>query len=206
MQATNNDNTAHRVWRTAAVALLIGSLTLTATKAAEPSPTRTAVPITAEALEAIAGTVDIRTYYDCPLPLELQDYITDLCSEEDIDPAVVIGLIKKESGYKTTAKGDGGKSLGLMQIQGKWHRDIMAELEIKDMLDPYDNIKLGVRILRDHLDRYDGNMSKALMAYNAGTAGARKAWFSKGIYSNSYSRAVLRYAAELRADAYEMIG
>lgn len=135
--------------------------------------------------------------YDVPLTEELQLHIIQESEAHGIDPAVIIAMAWRESRYKATAKGDSGKSLGLLQIQPKWHKARMERLDCPDLLDPFQNVTVGVDILADLLDKYDGNISKALMAYNAGAAGANRYWFSKGIYSNSYSEGVLFVASEL---------
>ena len=143
-----------------------------------------------------------RTYFDCPLSHDLQDYIADLCEETNIDPAVIIAMIGRESGYRADAKGDKGKSLGLMQIQPRWHSERMEALNCDDLLDPYDNVTVGIDFLSELIEKYDGNVNMALMAYNAGATGAKRNWFSKGIYENKYSKAVMTLAEELKAGAY----
>jgi soluble lytic murein transglycosylase-like protein len=137
------------------------------------------------------------TLYDVPLSEELQLHIIQTSEAHDIDPAVVIAVAGVESSYKPAAKGDGGNSLGLMQIQPKWHKERMDRLDCHDLLDPFQNVTVGIDILAGLMSKYDGNISMALMAYNAGSTGANRYWFSKGIYSNDYSKAVLEMAAEL---------
>lgn len=135
--------------------------------------------------------------YDAPLSEELQLHIIQTSEAYGIDPAVVIAVIWKESTYRADAVGDGGNSLGLMQIQPRWHGARMDRLDCPDLLDPFQNVTVGIDILAGHLDSYDGNISMALMAYNAGAGGANSYWFSQGIYSNDYSAAVLNKAAQL---------
>lgn len=142
------------------------------------------------------------TYFDCPLSHELQDYIANLCEEHHIDPAVIIAMIGRESGYREDAKGDKGKSLGLMQIQPRWHSERMEALDCDDLLDPYDNVTVGIDFLGELIEKYDGNVNMALMAYNAGATGAKRNWFSKGVYENKYSKAVMKLAEELKEGAY----
>lgn len=137
------------------------------------------------------------TLYDVPLSEELQLHIIQESEARGVDPAVIIAMTWKESSYKVTAKGDGGNSLGLLQIQPKWHKERMARLGCYDLLDPFQNVTVGIDILAGLMSKYDGNISMALMAYNAGSTGASRYWFSKGIYTNSYSKAVLEKAATL---------
>lgn len=153
--------------------------------------------VTTEAPAETTATEAPVTLYDVPLAEELQLHIIQTSEAHDIDPAVVIGVIWKESSYRPATKGDGGDSLGLMQIQPKWHKERMDRLDCPDLLDPFQNVTVGIDILAGLIDKYDGNISMALMAYNAGVTGANRHWFSKGIYSNSYSKAVLDKAAEL---------
>lgn len=143
------------------------------------------------------ATVTLATLYDVPLSKELQLHIIQTSKAHNLDPAVIISVIWKESNYKDTAKGDSGNSLGLMQIQPRWHKDRMDRLGCPDLLDPFQNVTIGIDILADLADKYDGNISMALMAYNAGAGGANRCWFSKGIYSNNYSKAVLNKADKL---------
>jgi soluble lytic murein transglycosylase-like protein len=142
-------------------------------------------------------TAALVTLYDVPLDEELQLHILQTSEAHGIDPAVVIGVIWRESTYNAAAVGDNGNALGLMQIQPQWHQDRMDRLGCSNLLDPFQNVTVGVDILADLLDEYDGDISMALMAYNAGSTGAYRYWFSQGIYSNSYSEAVLSKAAEL---------
>lgn len=138
-----------------------------------------------------------RTYYDVPLTEDLQDVIIDISEERAVDPALVLAVIEKESGYDPAAAGDNGKSQGLMQIWRSAHESRMEKLGAVNLYDPHDNIIVGIDILAEKLDRYE-DTEKALIAYNAGDAGARKLYFEKGIYSNSYSQAVMEIAEDIR--------
>jgi len=138
-----------------------------------------------------------RTYYDVPLTEDLQDIIIDISEERGVDPALVLAVIEKESGYNPDASGDNGRSQGLMQIWRSFHEKRMEKLGAVNLYDPRDNVIVGIDILAEKLDKYE-DAEKALIAYNAGDAGAKKHYFSKGIYSSSYSRAVLKIAEEIR--------
>lgn len=138
-----------------------------------------------------------RTYYDVPLTEDLQDIIIETASRCGVDPALVLAVIEKESGYNPDASGDNGKSQGLMQIWRSFHEKRMEKLGAVNLYDPKDNVLVGIDILAEKLDKYE-DAEKALIAYNAGDAGAKKHYFSKGVYSNGYSRAVLKIAEEIR--------
>jgi len=106
--------------------------------------------------------------YDVPLSTELQLHIIHTCEEKQIDPAIVVAMAFRESTYNTKAVGDGGDSLGLLQIQPYWHSERMNRLGCTDLLDPFQNVTVGVDYLCELLNRYDGDMAKALTAYNRG--------------------------------------
>lgn len=108
-----------------------------------------------------------RTYFDVPLDKDLQDYIVDICEERGINPRVAFAMMKCESGFRTDAVGDGGNSLGLMQIQPRWHYARMEKLGCDNLLDPYQNVTVGLDLFGDLLKHY-GSVEHTLMAYNGG--------------------------------------
>lgn len=133
---------------------------------------------------------DVYATFDVPLDYDLQVFIIQTCEELNIDAAVVMAMIFFESSYQADAIGDGGNSVGLMQIQERWHKERMERLDVTNLLHPYQNVTVGIDFLAELLDEYDGNVEMALMAYNAGRDGADEYWFSKGEYSNEYSQKV----------------
>ena len=138
-----------------------------------------------------------RTYYDVPLSKGLQDIIIDTASGRGVDPALVLAVIEKESGYNPDAAGDNGRSQGLMQIWRSFHEKRMEKLGAVNLYDPKDNVLVGIDILAEKLEKYE-DAEKALIAYNAGDAGAKKHYFAKGVYSNGYSQAVLKIAEKIQ--------
>lgn len=105
-------------------------------------------------------------YFDVPLDHGLQDHIFALCEEYDVDPAIIVAMIERESVYDARAIGDGGDSHGLMQIQPQWHEERMHELGCTNLLDPYQNVTVGIDFFSEMLER--GDVYWALMAYNGG--------------------------------------
>lgn len=133
---------------------------------------------------------DVYATFDVPLDYDLQVFIIQTCEELNIDAGVVMAMIFFESSYDASAIGDGGNSVGLMQIQERWHKERMERLDVTNLLNPYQNVTVGIDFLAELLDEYDGNVEMALMAYNAGRDGADEYWFSQGEYSNEYSQKV----------------
>ncbi len=177
-----------------AVAIIIGGYSLASADDYKEAQLR-ARPVVIE--EPAEPEEPERTYYDVPLTEDLQDIIIDISAERAVDPALVLAIIEKESGYNPDASGDGGQSQGLMQIWRSAHESRMEKLGAVNLYDPYDNVLVGIDILAEKLNSY-GDVEKALVAYNAGDAGAKKMYFEKGIYSNAYSRAVMEIAESIR--------
>lgn len=133
--------------------------------------------------------------YPVPLDEELQVFIVNLCEEHHIDSAIVFAMIDHESDFDADATGDGGNSLGLMQIQPKWHKDRMQKLDCTDLLDPFQNVTVGIDYLAECLDKGKG-VEWALMAYNGGASYANK-MAKKGIISD-YATEVLANSETLK--------
>lgn len=136
--------------------------------------------------------VETITYYDVPLDEDLQDHIFRVSEENGIDPALVIAMIKKESGFRPSVKGDHGESYGLMQIKLKYNRERMKKLGCDDLLDPYQNVLVGIDILVEKIEQSKGKpIEWVLMAYNGGNSYANKKW-AKGQISD-YVTTVFEY-------------
>ena len=105
--------------------------------------------------------------YDVPLSEELQKHIIAECEKHNIAPSVVIAIIERESRYDAEAIGDSGKSIGLMQIQKHFHLDRMDRLGCDDLLDPFQNVTVGIDYLAELKD-IDEDLYWVLMVYNGG--------------------------------------
>ena len=137
------------------------------------------------------------THWNIPLTQDLQAYIIYLCEEYNIAPELVIAVIQEESNYNTDAIGDNGTSFGLMQVREMYHERRMHKLGCTNLLDPYQNVTVGIDILSEKLNKYD-TIEEALTAYNAGDAGAYELYFSKGIKANDYALEVMEIAENLQ--------
>lgn len=137
-----------------------------------------------------------KKYYDVPLDNELQDFIFAECETDDIDPAIILAMIERESRYTADAAGDSGRSLGLMQIQPRWHADRMARLGVTDLLDPYQNVLVGIDLMKE-LMGHDKGIEWALMAYNGGPGYANRVSGEGRI--SEYAAGIITRSRELNA-------
>ena len=128
-------------------------------------------------------------HLDIPLSYDLQHYIYELSWEYDIDPILVMAIIKKESKFDPHTVGDSGNAIGLMQIQRRWHNERICLLKCNDMYDPYQNILVGMDYLAE---LFEGDMTTewVLMAYNGGRTWANK--HATVGYTTKYARDVLK--------------
>lgn len=95
--------------------------------------------------------------------LEIYDKVNKYSEIHGVDPALVLAVIKAESDFDANATSGAG-AIGLMQVM-----DFNLEsLGIANGYDIDENIRAGVTILKNYLDDCDGDVSMALMAYNAG--------------------------------------
>lgn len=125
-------------------------------------------------LNAIATAIDHPEVYTKDLPdpvpvaqLETNNHIDKMAKRYGLDSRIIKALIEEESGWVASAEGDNGQSVGLMQIQERWHKDRMKRLGANDLYDPEQNITVGCDILSELLNKY-GNYRDALSVYNSG--------------------------------------
>lgn len=136
-----------------------------------------------------------------PLEAELQTWIYVYCSAEGISPYLVYALIEKESRYNPTDIADTASeySVGLMQINKKWHTDRMARLGITDLTNPLQNVVVGVDYLLELFHwREDTTLEWVLMAYNGGP-GYADGKTAKGIVTD-YANHIIKRSAELQKE------
>ncbi len=114
----------------------------------------------------VAGTDHIRTTRAVASADEAARYdtlIRHYAMQHDIPADLVRAVIQVESAFDPDARSPVG-AMGLMQLMPETAR----ELGIVDPFDPGQNVRAGVAYLRQLLNRYDGDETLALAAYNAG--------------------------------------
>jgi soluble lytic murein transglycosylase-like protein len=109
---------------------------------------------------------------DCdPLPKSrVEELIAGAATQEGVKPELIRGVMAQESGFKPCAVSVSGAQ-GLMQLMP----GTAGDLGVKDPFDPQQNVAAGTRFLKQLLERYNGDVSLALSAYNAGPTTVDKA-------------------------------
>ncbi len=115
-------------------------------------------------------------------PVQYGEYIVKYSLENNIDPYLVIAVIKQESNFVADAKSK--YAGGLMQLTAATADEYGKKLGLVDYdyMDPETNIKIGCFLLKSLTDRY-GSVDLALAAYNAGTGNVDK-WLDDPHYSS----------------------
>ncbi len=93
----------------------------------------------------------------------LHQIVQETAEKHDVDPALVSAVISTESNWNTSALSRKGAQ-GLMQLVP----ETAQKFGVFNAWDPAQNVDAGVRYLRMLLERYNGDLPKALAAYNAG--------------------------------------
>jgi soluble lytic murein transglycosylase-like protein len=86
-----------------------------------------------------------------------------------IDPALLKGLVSQESGFNPNARSGAG-AVGLTQLMP----GTASALGVTNPLDPAQSLQGGAKYLREQLDRFGGDETLALAAYNAGPGAVQK--------------------------------
>jgi soluble lytic murein transglycosylase len=105
------------------------------------------------------------------LPLQHEDIIRQQAGAKDLDPALIAAVIYAESRFNARTSPAGAE--GLMQLTPATARYIARKsggtrFTVDDLATPQINISYGAFYLRYLLDRYGGNTTLALAAYNGG--------------------------------------
>ncbi len=95
--------------------------------------------------------------------------VHELAERFDLSPALIEALVWQESRWRERAVSPAG-ARGLAQLMPGTARELGVNPD-----DPFANLEGGARYLRQQLDRFDGDVEKALAAYNAGPGRVRAA-------------------------------
>lgn len=96
------------------------------------------------------------------IPQRYAAKIAELSQRFDLSPSLLEAVVWQESRWRESAVSPAG-ARGLAQLMPGTARYLGVDPD-----DPLQNLEGGARYLREQLDRFDGDLEKALAAYNAG--------------------------------------
>ncbi len=111
-------------------------------------------------------------------PLNYLAQVQNYADWQNLDPAIIFGLIRQESMLDKNARSAAG-ALGLMQIMPETGRQIARSLKESGyaenaLFNPEVNIKYGSFYFKQLLNKFNGHFALATAAYNAGPHRATK--------------------------------
>jgi soluble lytic murein transglycosylase-like protein len=108
------------------------------------------------------------------------------------DGLLLAAVVAVESGFAPHAVSPRG-ALGLMQVTP----EVGEAYGARDLFDPYVNVDIGCRYLCSLLKDYDGNLERALAAYNAGPGAVDR---YRGVPPYAETRSYVREVLDLYAE------
>lgn len=123
----------------------------------------------------------------------------------DLDPLFVLAMIKTESTFYNWSKSLNG-AVGLMQILPSTGRELATEMDLdwkgeETLLDPYLNVKIGIRYLSGLKERFS-DLSSLIAAYNAGPGHIASRLRDGEAVAKNYVNKVLYTYRDLKEKAY----
>ncbi len=125
----------------------------------------------AAAEEAVRWGAADRALWVLAYPRAYWITVEQIARQEALDPFVILAVAREESRFDPRAVSSAG-AVGLMQLLPSTARELDADVDFEDLLDPQVSLRLGARYLAEQLRRF-GDLRLALVAYNAGPGRAR---------------------------------
>lgn len=160
-----------------------------------PAPPPTADPLpmdNARELWSVERDKQDTPLLSADLDATTQWAIYDVCGRDNHLFCTMMAIAWKESLYQTDTIGDGGDSIGMMQINTRWNTDRMERLGVTDLTDPVQSAMVAVDLLQELVEVYRLEMGshELAMFYNMGPTGAKRA-MDAGTYETAYTQEVI---------------
>jgi soluble lytic murein transglycosylase-like protein len=126
-------------------------------------------PVIVEGLMLPDAMIAYPAQHAAGVPQRYAAKIHELAARFDLSPSLLEAVVWQESRWREDAVSPVG-ARGLAQLMPGTARYLGVNAE-----DPFQNLEGGARYLREQLDRFDGNLEKALAAYNAGPGRVERA-------------------------------
>lgn len=127
---------------------------------------------------------------------DVHQIIINKADKYRLDPTLISAVITAESSFDSKAISQKG-AIGLMQLMP----DTAREMGIKNPFNPEQNIEGGTRYLKYLIEKYDGDLTRALAAYNAGPRRVEKSSWIPNETKNYIRKVYSLYKGERRITA-----
>lgn len=138
-------------------------------EAAPVAEAAAATPVMVEGMMLPDSAIADPARHAAGVPPRYSAKIAELAARFDLSPSLLEAVVWQESRWRENAVSPVG-ARGLAQLMPG-----TAHYLGVDASDPFQNLEGGARYLREQLDRFDGDLEKALAAYNAGPGRVERA-------------------------------
>ncbi|MEK8051602.1 transglycosylase SLT domain-containing protein [Ideonella sp. DXS22W] len=159
--------------------------------AADAKPVPPALPNRAAAARVPMSRAAWHPLFD-EAPKPIVDFVKIVAPEYQLSPQLVLAIIATESGYNANAQSP-KNAMGLMQLIP----DTARRFNVRNIMDPAQNIRGGMAYLRWLLAFFEGDVTLAAAAYNAGEGAVVR---YRGVPPYAETRAYVRKVVALLGD------
>ena len=136
-------------------------------------------------------------------PMKYYDEVNEASKRFKVDKKLIFAIIKIESNFNKDAVSNKGAT-GLMQVMPSTAEWILKknakDLDFYNLYNPAHNIEVGVMYLRYLMDKYEGDVEKTLIAYNAGPSRVKDGSWKNIEETRNY---LVKY--KIASRAYELV-
>lgn len=115
------------------------------------------------------GSAAAVTSTTASVPTDLMSIFQEAAQTYGVDVNLLTAIARQESNFTASATSSSG-AMGIMQLMPATAQG----LGVNDAYNPYENIMGGAKYISQLLSRYNGDVSLALAAYNAGSGNVAK--------------------------------
>ena len=121
---------------------------------------------------------------------DLSEVVYETALQQGIDPELAFRLVQLESRFQVRAHSRAG-AIGLAQVQLETAKYYDAGITLDGLYDPATNVRIGLRFLRDLLNKY-GDVEMALLAYNWGPSRLKQLLSEGRDPRNGYAASIMQ--------------
>jgi soluble lytic murein transglycosylase-like protein len=174
-------------------------------------PTLSAEQIAAESKAAELRAIrSLATEHSSAAARELAGVIHREAMAAGVDPLMVAAIVAEESSFRTTVVSRSG-AVGLMQLRPFVAQDVAERIDLEwsgtTMLNqPKNNLRLGIRYYSELVERFDGDVHLALVAYNRGPTRLSRQLRSGATITSRYADRILGLYQDLEEQRLTILG